>query len=367
VGERSILDYKQALPGGKDQDIHEFLADVSSMANAYGGHLIYGVADRREGNESTGEPDRIVGLGGNFNSDAVVASMENRLRNALEPPLEVEFQAVETALGAVLVLRVPRSWQAPHRIRSSSRFYGRGATGKYPMSVDHLRIAFDQSTAAAERLNQRREERVVMLREGRTPTGIIAAGPMVVLHGFPLSAGWLRATTAHVPALTMVRKLGVFYGHGFTGATPNFDGALAYDGGRRGAVTSQYAQVFRDGAVEWVNKSLCEDGHIPWPVLAESLLKSVRSVLSLAGELPQLVPCAFMLSLLNVRGHHLLTHDRHEGVALDRDHLLFPPVLIDRTIDPAAALRPLFDALWQSAGFEACADYDDDGKWAPQR
>jgi predicted HTH transcriptional regulator len=43
VPEGRTIEYKQALPGGNDVAKKEFLADVSSFANASGGDLLYGV------------------------------------------------------------------------------------------------------------------------------------------------------------------------------------------------------------------------------------------------------------------------------------------------------------------------------------
>jgi schlafen family protein len=43
VPESRTLEYKRELPGGTDSDRKEFLADVSSFANAVGGDLVYGV------------------------------------------------------------------------------------------------------------------------------------------------------------------------------------------------------------------------------------------------------------------------------------------------------------------------------------
>ncbi|MBI3460167.1 putative DNA binding domain-containing protein, partial [Candidatus Acetothermia bacterium] len=37
------IDYKVTLPGNSDSEKKEFLADVSSFANANGGDLIYGI------------------------------------------------------------------------------------------------------------------------------------------------------------------------------------------------------------------------------------------------------------------------------------------------------------------------------------
>ena len=45
VAEGRTLDYKRTLPGGKDDEKREFLADVSSFANAAGGDIIFGVEE----------------------------------------------------------------------------------------------------------------------------------------------------------------------------------------------------------------------------------------------------------------------------------------------------------------------------------
>ena len=42
--EKRTLEFKVELPGTKESEKKEFLADVSSFANAVGGDLIFGVA-----------------------------------------------------------------------------------------------------------------------------------------------------------------------------------------------------------------------------------------------------------------------------------------------------------------------------------
>lgn len=50
------LEFKRELPGGSDAEIKEFLADVTSLANAHGGDLVFGVE------ESAGTATRISGV-----------------------------------------------------------------------------------------------------------------------------------------------------------------------------------------------------------------------------------------------------------------------------------------------------------------
>jgi len=54
--ESKTLEHKQELPGNSDKDKKEFLADVSSFANASGGDILYGVvAQVDEDGKKTGE------------------------------------------------------------------------------------------------------------------------------------------------------------------------------------------------------------------------------------------------------------------------------------------------------------------------
>jgi predicted HTH transcriptional regulator len=61
VPESLTLDYKQQLPSKEREDKKEFLYDVAAMANSAGGDLVYGVAERRTGDDKpTGIPDRLL-------------------------------------------------------------------------------------------------------------------------------------------------------------------------------------------------------------------------------------------------------------------------------------------------------------------
>ena len=41
-------------------------------------------------------------------------------------------------------------------------------------------------------------------------------------------------------------------------------------------------------------------------------------------------------------------------------------VLEDLSSDPGSILRPIFDTVWQSAGFTRSFNYNKEGKWCPQ-
>ncbi|NMC99623.1 MAG: ATP-binding protein, partial [Bacteroidales bacterium] len=70
VSEKKTIEYKSELKYDSDSERKEFLADVSSFANASGGDLIYGVV------APDGIPTSITGLK-TSNTDAEILKIEN--------------------------------------------------------------------------------------------------------------------------------------------------------------------------------------------------------------------------------------------------------------------------------------------------
>ena len=82
VLERKTIEYKQSLPSNSDSAKKEFLADVSSFANASGGDLIYGIIEDR----NTGLPETLDGLAID-NVDQEILRLDSMIRDGIEPRL----------------------------------------------------------------------------------------------------------------------------------------------------------------------------------------------------------------------------------------------------------------------------------------
>ncbi len=177
VPEGRFLDYKAEAVGGKDDDKKEFLADVSAFANASGGDIVFGVQDRQ------GLPETIVGVELD-DADREKLRLGDLIRTGLEPRLAaVDFRwlPMEGTRG-ILIVRVPRSWAAPHRVtaKGHAHFYMRNAAGKHPMNVDELRQAFGLSESVAKRIRGFRDERIdAIVGDGLPFT--VRPGPKVVV------------------------------------------------------------------------------------------------------------------------------------------------------------------------------------------
>lgn len=87
----------------------------------------------------------------------------------------------------VMVIRVPRSWSAPHRVTALRDFFIRNPAGKHPMSVDELRMHFLSGREMAERVRAFRNNRIEAINYKHLPV-TLRDGPIVALHVVPLSA-----------------------------------------------------------------------------------------------------------------------------------------------------------------------------------
>lgn len=127
VREGRTLDYKAELSLDNPDQKQEFLKDVSAFANASGGDLIYGVRESRVDGVPTGIPEEARGFRPSVATfDAETGRIMSVIKDCLQPRLVgVQAKWVDGYPdGAVLVLRVPRSWNAPHMVtlKGNSRF-----------------------------------------------------------------------------------------------------------------------------------------------------------------------------------------------------------------------------------------------------
>lgn len=127
VPEGKAIDYKEFPIGKSEKDKKEFLADVSSFANASGGHLVIGV--KEDGGLAVGLP----GLQG-IDSDAEILRLENMLRDGIKPRIPgIDIHSIALPSKAVvIIIHIPRSWAQPHVVDSLGqwRFFSRNSAGK---------------------------------------------------------------------------------------------------------------------------------------------------------------------------------------------------------------------------------------------
>jgi len=370
VPEGRELEFKQEVGSG-DEEKREFLGDSSSFANAVGGDLLIGVR------EQNGVAVELIGVPRDA-ADAEILRLESVIRDGVQPRIQgIETRAVALDPGerVVLIMRIPRSYAAPHMVtfKNLSRFYTRNSAGKHQLDVTELRAAFALSESAGATLRSFRVDRLARISAGDTPVPLLA-NPKVVLHLIPLTAA---------DPIAQIDAAGIssgsssdHFGPIFTSSSNrriNFDGYLLFSKYPKDQAAHAYTQVFRSGAVEAVEAKML-GGHaqydeqgIPSIALEASLIQALDGYLTGLDLLGVSPPFLLAVSLLGVRDLKMIVSlNRAFGpdAGIDRNDLIIPELLVDEPqLGAETILRPAFDAIWQAAGWAGSIDYDEKGKW----
>jgi hypothetical protein len=368
VPEGILFDYKQTTYGRTDADVKEFLKDVSSFANTAGGHLIIGVE------EDEGVPIKFSPL--SINPDQELQRLESLARDGLEPRIVgLRMRAIEVTGGHVIVLRIPKSFNPPHRVsaRNTNRIYGRNSAGAYEFSVDELRVVFTSAASTLDRVRAFRAERLARIDAGEAILPLATGRGRLILHLVPLSSFGLRPQIDLDRAYALHEKLRPIDGSGLTPGF-NFDGFANIHHGGDGKCWS-YTQIFRNGAIEAVMVHAVTDFHgkpvIPTTSIGMRVFEVLPNYMKALQVLDVPPPIVFMLTLQGIRGAVLgvSTWTLQEQSPIDRAALELPEIIVEQYgsfPDYQRAVRPAFDALWNAGGYSRSRDFNEAGLWSPR-
>lgn len=413
-GEDLQLEFKQELPGNSDDGKKEFLKDVTAMANSSGGDIIYGIREDRSNQDEAGRAAELVGLGASgIGADAAKLWMTGLLNSSVEERiLGVAIRDVQLSTGGyALVIRVPKSWNAPHVVshRNHWRFYARNSAGVYPMNVSELRAAFLLTDTLTQRLEEFRRERLREITENIYP----ALSDTMNWAGLKPSNSKATRTSAlviHLQAFDSVKpgyaidvadasnaggeRLELCGGSGEPRRRLNFDGLHVSN-------NDGYLQVYRSGVTEEVNLGELTndidgnsfDAHcIGAYDLDLAIFHGVGRRLALLKDLGVASPVLVSLAIINVKGCKLFLrqrvyvgdHPAHINYQLsehtiDRARLMLSGVVVDNLqelplegdvrgvpqdyLTAQNLVRPYCDAIWNAAGYPRSRYFDKGDNW----
>lgn len=377
IPESRDLDYKQSY---EPKDKRVFLADIASYANSIGGIILYGIEEERDANgKPTGHPNKVIGITLPENPDQFILRIENTIRSGITPRIpEYHIDIIDGLPDdrVVVAIRVKRSWNGPHMLvvddRVNKQFYARSSNGNYQLDYGQLRDAFLQSVSFHERIRRFQCERIASIVNDDMPA-ILNEYPKVVFHIIPYSSMDSEQSTDFARVMANqayeMRPIGR---QSSPSSRYNIDGFLNV-GGKYG-----YVQIFRNGIVEAVDVEIAEphplqDGikALPSGTLVTHISEAFQRYITVMRDSGVSTPIAVSLSLTGFAGVVLATRRNDwfyfRSYAIDRDIVIPEFVVMDEyPEDIYAALQPVFDYVWQAAGWERCFDYyDEAGKWKP--
>jgi len=365
IMESQTLDFKRDTPGRDNAARHEFCADICAFANASGGDLLLGMDEDDEGAARALVPS-------NSNPDEEQLRLQDLALNGLEPRVTgIHVRAISVTGGHVFVVRVPKSWASPHRVKTNQHFFVREGARKRQLDMPEIRSLFARSEGTADKMRQFRLDRIAKILAGDAPARLPTV-PLCVLHLLPMRQAD-GALGVDPRAYQSEHRLPIIGGYGQFRL--NLDGGLQC--AMEGQVCTAYTQIFRDGRVEAVyafTRKL-ESGLYNLPSTAYE-----REIIVWYDQLePEIVrlglgpPFVVFFSILRASLAEFAISrieqffSRQDQVAFDRDVLLLPDVTIETSIAGQFALRPVFDLVWQSAGFQGSLNYDEKGTWVGSR
>ncbi len=349
VLEGRSFDFKSEPIGGGDQAKREFLRDVSAFANASGGDLILGVKTK------DGVADEMCGILVD-DPDKEIQRLNNIVRDGLEPRysgLEPKWLPIEGTRGVMLV-RVHRSWSAPHRVTSGRdmNFYVRNTIGKHPMSVDELRQAFNLSATVAARIRAFRDERVHAIETYQLPFDLFR-GPKIAVLIVPLSA-MVNPLDLHIQDRKIDRLINPIWA-GSWSRQFCLEGVAMIPSDNP---VSASALVFRMGAVEFVSPT---GSNPPWIRIEDVIFESWKQFVAFAKSFDVEPPVSVFVTMIEVAGLMLSTEPYSYSTAIRQNIVSLPEVSVDvgDFEKPREVLfKRVLDVAGNAFGFERWPSYD---------
>jgi hypothetical protein len=364
VREGKTIEYKQAMPAKTDKEVIQFLAAVSAFANTAGGDLLIGVSS------VDGVACALPGIPLN-GFDGEKLRLEQLLADNIEPRLPpVAFHSVECGNGQhVVIIRIPRSWLAPHRVNKNNVFYGRNSAGKYPLDVGELRDAFVLRESVAERIREFRQKRLLKITSGDTPAPL-APSTSMVLHVVPVPSFGDRRLINVVEALrARPIPMPVPPGSQGVGDGVNLDGAFVWSGPSFDQCHG-YGLLFRDGSIEGVKQLSIQDGrpYLAGAVFEREIVAALGLYMRTCQQLEAGLPVYVGLSFCNAKGCKLKFVEGGLWALTQRtfkdDVIALPELLIESdSVDLPRVLKPVFDMVWNAFGHIGSSNYNAAGKW----
>jgi hypothetical protein len=355
------VDFKQTLKLDEKSDaaLLELCRDVAAFANTVGGKIIYGM------NEDKLVATELVGIPID-DPDSFIQKIENRIKDKIEPRVPgINIQPILLKnLHYALVINIPKSWLGPHGFTKDKgwRFYVRGSAQTNFITIDQLRDLFVQSNQLIDRVREFRNKRISeILADALSIDFNKELITKLVVHIIP-TISFSPAYSIDFKEIESIKyQLSPIFASG-TNFRFNFDGYLTYNLHWVGTGIANYLQLFRNGIIETVDSQYINhentksDFYISLAELESEIKDTLVRISEIYNSVEITTPAFVMISILNAKGKKAVSTRKIMSFpsqnAIDREHLLFPEVLVDMTKEEIEKKsEEMFLPIWHSFGF----------------
>jgi hypothetical protein len=260
-------------------------------------------------------------------------------------------------------MKILPSFNKPHRVKDSGKFYGRRANGNYELDVGEIRNLFLSSSTLEEKFENFRMKRLIKIKSGNFPF-VYYSQDIVTLHIASLSS---LGNNAPISLQNIDSSDNIFFlplcSTGFN-KIYNFDGLMNYysDANRK---VSSYAQIFRNGIIETSNFILLDpyrDGKIYGMGVEKEIRKTVDNYILNLQKIGFNFPYFISISMLNTKGRRIISDNMitvqmirdawGDFGAIYDDDLILPTIYIENKDELSEKLRYCFDIFWNADGYD---------------
>lgn len=373
IPESLTLEYKQRLDLKSKEGTHKLIRVVVSFANAKGGHVVCGVNENEKG-----LPNELVGIEMHNIDQYTVAihqKIESLIEPAISPPPSIHSISLRNGKHA-LILYVPNSTSSPHVCKTRSGFYQRVGARCSPMSIRKIKLAFEGAENMRRRIRQIHENGVQSIVNGEPPIDLETTESAIIVHFIPECS--LESSSQLEMALIRNQRLDPLGGDSYSNKAC-LQGWITHPGSE-GILPTSYCLRRIDGVVETVNTRLVQvpeqdveqpDGRVTRGVrpfyashFEKTLIKWVDECRHYFDAVRVDPPYYLYLTLEGVKGRVVVPEPLSLIWAVLReqcfrdDTLQFNPVVLERRTKPTPEfLKPMFDQVWNAAGWDESPNY----------
>lgn len=362
ISEGKNLDFKARFhKKPTDSEKKELSKDLSSFANSDGGDLVFGICEKNGQADSLSD-DIGVSL------DEVEKVKEDFLRRSydiVEPPiLNIKFKHINVDGKLIIIIRVEKSFNAPHRANDRT-YYFRLEKESKPMPTDQLRRLFFEGVNLEKDIKQFHLERINTYRDGLSVVTIVNE-PKLVFHFVPVGS-YLNNIKYEIGRSNF--GLHPSQMSSSSNMIPTIDGVMSYPGASNNIKDVRSCSVlFRNGICEIITKinyRIATLNNIKYKMLflkdiEDNIDEAVRKSFNVMNALDVQGPYYILCSLFDVeRCSANYDYSGDYPVVRLRQNLLSYPILklerLDSNEETLEDVNSIYKLIWNTFGLmRAC-------------